>query len=271
MSDTYKLQYDGMTLTYPGWGGYVSYEAAPYYTLTLQTDGHGTLTANTLTGYPGDTITLTPTYNTYYRFNNYSNTGGSIAGNVFTFGDSDATAQANFKVNAFTASGGWEQGSNVNVSTTATAAKTAAVPAKYATVSYHTSNVPTAWYNTSNRWKVTSTVSAYKITLNPKMTFGRKKDYSSTGSWGGAITAISLIGSTQTQSQSWGYQTSNSTAWTTDTYNKSFTSDTTGVNYGISAKLQAYGYRSGPRFYNAQARYVATATTGTWTATGIAP
>lgn len=21
MSDTYKLQYDGMTLTYPGWGG----------------------------------------------------------------------------------------------------------------------------------------------------------------------------------------------------------------------------------------------------------
>ena len=29
MSDTYKLQYDGMTLAYPGWNGYVSYEAAP--------------------------------------------------------------------------------------------------------------------------------------------------------------------------------------------------------------------------------------------------
>lgn len=26
MSDAYKLQYEGMTLTYPGWGGYVSYE-----------------------------------------------------------------------------------------------------------------------------------------------------------------------------------------------------------------------------------------------------
>jgi len=26
MPDTYKLQYDGMTLTYPGWNGYVSYE-----------------------------------------------------------------------------------------------------------------------------------------------------------------------------------------------------------------------------------------------------
>lgn len=26
MPDTYKLQYDGMTLTYPGWNGYVSWE-----------------------------------------------------------------------------------------------------------------------------------------------------------------------------------------------------------------------------------------------------
>lgn len=26
MADTYKLQYDGMTLTYPGWNGYVSWE-----------------------------------------------------------------------------------------------------------------------------------------------------------------------------------------------------------------------------------------------------
>ena len=36
------------------------------YTLTLQTDGHGTLTADKITGHIGDTVTLTPTYNTYY-------------------------------------------------------------------------------------------------------------------------------------------------------------------------------------------------------------
>ena len=36
MPDTYKLQYDGMTLTYPGWNGYVSYEynPGPQYTYT---------------------------------------------------------------------------------------------------------------------------------------------------------------------------------------------------------------------------------------------
>lgn len=78
---------------------------APIYSLTLQNDGHGTVTANALTGHKGDTVTLSPTYNTYYRFNNYGVTGGTINGNTFTFGDSDATAKANFKVNSFTAKG----------------------------------------------------------------------------------------------------------------------------------------------------------------------
>lgn len=266
MPDTYKLQYDGMTLTYPGWNGYVSYEAAPsYYTLTLQTDGHGTLTAETLTGYPGDTITLTPKYNTYYRFNNYSNTGGSIAGNVFTFGDSDATAQANFKVNAFTASGGFEKGSNVvctaqRAGSPGTTRNRAGVPTKYAIVSYHTSNVPTAWYSDSSRWKVNSTVSAYLITLNPKMNF-----YLSTNATAQA-TAVCLIGSTQTQSQ--GFQNN-----TNANYSKSFTNTTTGVNYGISAVLSAASYYGG--YYGngpiSTARYNSTGTTGTWIATGYAP
>ena len=68
MADTYKLQYDGMTLTYPGWNGCVSYEAQSFKTLTLLNSEGGTLTANTLTGYPGDTINLTTAYNTYWRF-----------------------------------------------------------------------------------------------------------------------------------------------------------------------------------------------------------
>lgn len=106
MSDIYKLQYNGMTLAYPGWNGYVSWEKKPsFHTLSLQTDGHGTLTADTLTGFAGDTVTLSPTYNTYYRFSGYDCTGGTIAGNTFTFGNEDATARANFKVNNFTARG----------------------------------------------------------------------------------------------------------------------------------------------------------------------
>jgi len=35
MSDIYKLQYNGMTLAYPGWNGYVSYEKfAPHFEYT---------------------------------------------------------------------------------------------------------------------------------------------------------------------------------------------------------------------------------------------
>lgn len=88
------------------WGS----ESKPIYTLTLQTDGHGTLNANTLTGYAGDKVNLTTAYNTYYRFSGYGVTGGSVAGNVFTFGSTDATVKANFKSNTFTASGTFDLG-----------------------------------------------------------------------------------------------------------------------------------------------------------------
>lgn len=42
MSDVYKIQYNGMTLAYPGWNGYVGYEdnSGPYfeYTTLWETD-----------------------------------------------------------------------------------------------------------------------------------------------------------------------------------------------------------------------------------------
>jgi hypothetical protein len=333
MADIYKLQYNGMTLAYPGWNGYVAFEDAEVaynlylqqqiggtitadklsgmngeivtlgntpdagyqfnsygitgaelsgnqfafngsdvsaqanfkeavYTLTLQNDGHGTIAASKTTGHAGDTVTLSNTYNTYYRFNNYTVTGGTINGSTFTFGSRNATAKANFKVNSFTASGGWEKGSNVtgggkqNGSTN--------VGAKYATTSYHTSNVPAGWYNTSNRWKVTSTVSGYKITLNPKMQFTGKCQ-SNSKSLVAAATGLSLIGSTTTQSQSWSTHSASTQTWN---YSKSFTSNTTGVNYGISGKL-AWTAAAGQ--YGATAGYVAANTTGTWTATGYIP
>lgn len=259
--ETNTVMWNGVETT-GVWNGEVVWGSSPIYTLTLQTDGRGTLTANTLTGYPGDTITLTPTYNTYYRFNNYSNTGGSIAGNVFTFGDSDATAQANFKVNAFTASGGFEKGSDVNCKSPVAnnGTSTANVGSKYITASYHTSNVPTAWYNTSNRWKVTSTVSAYKITINANMGFQtqfEKKNYGAA-----KISAWSIIGSTTGNLQTWSTQTANNVY-----YSKTITSTSTGVNYGVAGKLYAETFIG----HEATASYIANRTTGTWTATGYAP
>lgn len=231
------------------------------YTLTLQTDGHGTIAATKTTGYKGDTVTLSNTYNTYYRFNNYTQTGGSLNGSTFTFGSQNATAKANFKVNAFTASGGWEKGSNVTAYRT-----NANVGTKYATASYKTSNVPAAWYATSNRWKPNN-ASAYKITLHPIMKFSAGNG--STVADTAYATGVSLIGSTTTQSQGISLalaKAGNAGDTKTAAYNKTFTSTTQNVNYGISGKIS---YPAGNHYGTAM--YVATGTTGTWTATGYAP
>ena len=116
------------------------------YTLTLQTDGHGTLTANKITGHSGDTVTLTPTYNTYYRFNNYQNTGGSISNNTFTFGAQNATAKANFKTNNFTAIG-------------------TAYKSNYFTLTGFTGNKPASWPSVNGIWSGYDNVSGYNAYL----------------------------------------------------------------------------------------------------------
>ena len=231
------------------------------YTLTLQNDGHGTIAASKTTGHAGDTVTLSNTYNTYYRFNNYTQTGGSLNGSTFTFGSQNATAKANFKVNAFTASGGFEKGSNVGPVTAATN-----IGAKYAVTSYHTSNVPTAWYNTSNRWKVTSTVSAYKITLAPKMRVTATRGYTSYSAAYAYATATTLIGSTQSNTQTFS-KTGKGWGTTAFSYAKSFTASNTGVNYGVSGKMQGAHNST----FDTKVTYVAAGTSGTWTATGYIP
>lgn len=92
------LKYNGVWIGVP----------KPVYTLTLQDDGNGSLTATKLTGYAGDTVILSPTYNRYYRFSGYENTGGEIVDNTFTFGESNATAKACFSGNYFLAWGGFK-------------------------------------------------------------------------------------------------------------------------------------------------------------------
>lgn len=261
MSDVYKLQYNGMTLAYPGWNGAVSYEAASAFkTLTLCASNGGTLTAETITGLPGDTITLSPTYDTYWRFSGYDVYGdGAITDNTYTFGnDDEQIVSAYFKPNAFTASGGWEKGSNVQAYRTTTN-----VPQKYATASYKTSNVPTSWYATSNRWKPAD-ASAYQITLHPIMKFSAGNG--STINDAGRATGVTLIGSTQSNLQSFSLPVAKNGGNYSTNYNKTFTSDVQNVTYGISGKL----YYPGGNHYGT-AMYVATGTTGTWTATGIAP
>ena len=272
-SDTNSLMWNGVETT-GVWNGEVVWGVPQFKTLTLYHSEGGTLTANELTGYPGDTINLSTAYNTYWRFSGYQWTGdGTLANNTYTFGSEDATICACYKPNAFTASGGFEKGSNVTCSTAGRdVVATANVPAKYATTSYHTSNVPAAWYATSNRWKVTSTVSAYKITLNPKMQFNTSSRHygGNINPHGGAVTAISLIGSTSTQQGTY-TNISDTDGVKTYNYSKSFTSTTTGVNYGISAHLSARSSRVGTNNYPGYANYIAAGTKGTWVATGYAP
>lgn len=229
------------------------------FPVTYLADEHVHLTGDVQIYIPGsEGITLDSGYDTYYRISGYDITNGSIVdGKLVPTGP--CTIKAVQKVNAFTATGTWEKGNNVSVSNK-NGTSTANVPAKYAIHGTHTGDIPSTWYNTSNRWKINSTVSAYQITLHPIMKFTGSRSTNYTSNDGYSYTAVSLIGSTQTQSQSWSVSN--------NTYNKTFTSKTTGVNYGISAKLQAWG-RYGNRV--GSCTYVATGTIGTWTATGIAP
>lgn len=266
MADTYKLQYNGMTLTYPGWNGCVSYEAAPAFkTLTLYHSEGGTLTANELTGYPGDTINLSTAYNTYWRFSGYQWTGdGELSNNTYTFGNEDASICACYKPNAFTASGGFEGGDEtLTPKPTLRAWKTFYFTPKYITASYKTSNVPTAWYATSNRWKVTSNVSAYSLTMAVKASFSGKITYPENTQV--KLTAYSFVGNSLSNSQTMNLI---STTTASMTYNKSVTTTTTGVNYGLSAAVAVYRASNN---CNATAINRAAGRTGTWVATGIIP
>lgn len=232
------------------------------FPIVYENDGHGTLTGDTDIGIPGQPITLTTAYNTYYRFSGYDVTGGYIEDGKL-YATAQCTARAVYKPNAFTASGGYDKGSDLSISNGGSVSYKQ-TNYLYATASFKTSNVPAAWYSTSNRWKVTSEVSGYKITMNPRMTFYGRTQMNS-NQLAGYATGLALIGNTQTQSQSY---STNSTTQQTWNYNKTFTSNTTGVNYGCSGRIGAKGTAGNWYGY---ANYKASLTTGTWTATGVLP
>lgn len=67
MADTYKLQYNGMTLAYPGCGGYVSYEYSPRPQYTYTAEFVGNAPSYMSTSNTSDSIELQPnTYNIQY-------------------------------------------------------------------------------------------------------------------------------------------------------------------------------------------------------------
>ena len=261
MSDIYKLQYDGMTLAYPGWNGYMCYEKQAGYPITYLSDEHVSITGDSIYIPGSEGITLQSSYDTYYRISGYDITNGSIVdGKLVPTGP--CTIKAVQKVNAFTATGGWEKGSNVSAHAGKNSQQTKNIPAKYAIYGSHTGDIPTAWYNTSNRWKINSTVSGYQITLHPVMKLSAYRGNG--GSLTNKYTAVSLIGSTQTQTETGSLRSTQAIE-----YNKTFTSNITGVNYGISGSM--YVKSTGGYIYAANMYYFATGTTGTWTATGYAP
>ena len=214
---------------------------------------------------PGQGITLTTSYDTYYRTNGYDITGGYIE-NGMLYATAACTARLKSKLNAFTATGGFEKGSNVACTAAGNASNAVNVAEKYAIRNASTGEIPASWYSNSNRWNP-SNASAYKITLNTKMYFTTTANAGSNSNRNGC-TVVSLVGSTQTQNQTFAGKPG-----VTYSYNKSFTSNVQNY-YGISARMTATGWKGG--YGGAQPRtstitYIATGTNGTWTATGYAP
>ena len=78
-----------------GDGGVKAWFSAIHYNITTANDGHGTCTCNKTTATGGETATLGNTPATYYQFNNYTVTGGSVNGSTLTV-TSNCTAKANF-------------------------------------------------------------------------------------------------------------------------------------------------------------------------------
>ena len=71
-----------------------NYETAK--NVTLQTDGHGTIAANKMSGFIGDQVTLSNTAATNYSFSGYTITGATLTGNKFNFIGNDVIAKAWF-------------------------------------------------------------------------------------------------------------------------------------------------------------------------------
>ena len=153
------------------------YQSLKPITLTLCAAEGGTLTADTITGFPGDTIELAPTYDTYWRLSGYEVYGdGSVSDNTYTFGnDDEQIVSAYYKKNNFFVSGRFTH------ITAATATGNRFVKHDfyaYKTYSSGNASIPSTFYatktsymsgnkignktaSTTNVWQPTGTISGY--------------------------------------------------------------------------------------------------------------
>jgi hypothetical protein len=67
----------------------------------LNVEGSGTLSANPMSGYKGDEVTLYPTASSGHSFDYYDSYGAIIENNKFRFGNQDAYITAHFKANVY--------------------------------------------------------------------------------------------------------------------------------------------------------------------------
>lgn len=232
------------------------------FPVTYLADKHVQCTGDITLYIPGGTgITLETGYDPYYRISGYDVTGGTVENGVL-IPTGSCTVRAVATLNYFTATGGWEKGSNVDAVALGNRYEgDAKVSTKYAIHENHTGDIPSSWYNTSNRWEINSTVSAYSITLNPKIRLQGIKGNSTGNAY---MTATTLLGNTQSNTQTFQVKVAGNAY-----YDETVITTDTGINYGISAHLHSWANPYGTNYTTA--RYVAADTTGTWTATGIAP
>jgi len=218
------------------------------------------LTGDSQIAIPGQGITLTTSYDKYYRTNGYDITGGYIEDGLL-YATAACTARLKSKLNTFTATGGFEKGSNIVASAKGSGNK------QYKSVNLpiilksSTGDIPASWHSTSNRWNP-SNASAYSINVNAKASFSMTEK--------GWLTACIRQNNSNHNTVTTSY-----TGDGTKYYYYSQTYKTTAQsNIIISAYLLGQGYNGGWGGYTqyvGYCRYLASGTTGTWTATGYAP
>ena len=102
MGSSYYITYGGDRLTFSGTTGSVAWkDTNQVRTLTLSAGANGSISADTLTGYDGDVVTLSTTPSAHHHFSAYSITGATLTGNQFAFSGSDVTAKASFDVDRY--------------------------------------------------------------------------------------------------------------------------------------------------------------------------
>lgn len=149
-----------------------NYETAK--NVTLQATDGGSIAASKLSGFIGDSVTLSNTANDGYEFSAYTLTGANITGSTFNLTGSDVTAKANFTLTSFVPTGSMgvyyddEQNTHVvtNLYSSGVGASVVAhiesvynwpATAKYAAASWHTSSYSYGTVRTGPRVGVATT------------------------------------------------------------------------------------------------------------------